>query len=84
MTKINGQSVLICISLSFKFPYHANVMNTLEQQRRRIVKIPAFIFRCQVLGVRFQVSGFRFQELGVSFLVNGVKIPCFHYSLFTR
>lgn len=59
MTKINGQSVLICISLSFKFPYHANVMNTLEQQRRRIVIIPAFIFRCQVLGVRCQVSGVR-------------------------
>ena len=29
------------------------------------------------------MSGFRFLELGISFLVNGVKIPCFHYSLFT-
>ena len=45
ITRISGQSVLMCISLSLRLPYQANVMKMLEQQRRRIVKIPAFIFR---------------------------------------
>ena len=43
MTRISGQSVLMCISLSLRLPYQAKVMKMLEQQRRRIVKIPAFI-----------------------------------------
>lgn len=43
ITRNSGQSVLMCISLSLRFPYQANVMNTLEQQRRRMVNMPAFM-----------------------------------------
>ena len=42
MTRIRGQLVEIFISWSFRWPYHANVMNMLESTNRRTVPI-AFI-----------------------------------------
>ena len=43
MTRISGQSVLMCISFSFRLPYQARVMKKLLMMRRTIVIIPAFI-----------------------------------------
>ena len=40
MIRMSGQSVEMCISLSFSCPYQAKVIKTLEMIKRTIVQIP--------------------------------------------
>ena len=44
MTIISGQPVEIFISLSFRWPYQANVMKTFDRISIRIVQIPCIVY----------------------------------------